>query len=102
MNRYYELLLAPGERSAMLARLQQAILRHPESTLATIQAPTLLLWGVQDSLIPFANAQDYLRAIPHSRLVALPGAGHVPQEEIPATSVAEVTKFLDERNDREE
>jgi pimeloyl-ACP methyl ester carboxylesterase len=54
----------------------------------------LLLWGEQDGMIPFANARDYLRAMPHAQLVALPGLGHVPFEEAPAESLPPVLAFL--------
>lgn len=95
VTRYYELLRAPGVRVALLDRLRQAILTPPEPMLRTITAPTLLLWGTQDSLIPIANAQDYLRAMSDVRLVTLPGVGHLPMEEAPEASLREVLAFLD-------
>jgi pimeloyl-ACP methyl ester carboxylesterase len=52
------------------------------------------LWGEQDALIPIANAQDYLRALPTAKLVTLPGVGHVPQDEAPAMSLAPLVTFL--------
>jgi pimeloyl-ACP methyl ester carboxylesterase len=91
------MMLAPGVRRAILDRTAQVMLRDPRETLARIQAPTLLLWGEKDAMIPFANSADYLRAIPNARLVALPGLGHVPFEEDPDTSLAPVRAFLDER-----
>ena len=45
-------------------------------------------------MIPVANAADYQRAMPQARLVALPGVGHLPQEEAAAASLAEVAAFL--------
>ena len=62
--------------------------------LQRIQAPTLLLWGEKDAMIPLANAQDYLRAIPNVKLVVVPGVGHVPHEETPAESLPAVQAFL--------
>lgn len=95
VTRYYELLRAPGVRVALLDRLRQAILVPPEPLLRTITVPTLLLWGTQDSLIPIANAQDYLRAMPQARLVTIPGVGHLPMEEAPAVSFRALRAFLD-------
>jgi pimeloyl-ACP methyl ester carboxylesterase len=94
VTRYYDLLLAPGVRAAMLARMQQSVLVEPTPLLSRIEAPTLLLWGKKDRMIPFANSVDYLHAIPHSRLVSFPELGHVPHEEDPATSLAPVLTFL--------
>lgn len=93
LTRYHDLLLAPGAREAMLARMAQTVLVDPLPLLRTITAPTLLLWGERDAMIPFANSADYLNAIPNSRLVALPGVGHLPQEEAPG-SIAAVQAFL--------
>jgi pimeloyl-ACP methyl ester carboxylesterase len=94
LDRYWDMMLATGNRRAMLARMQQVLLHDPAPILKTIQAPTLLLWGEQDGMIPFSNAQDYLRDMPHAELVALPGLGHVPFEEAPEKSLPPVLLFL--------
>jgi pimeloyl-ACP methyl ester carboxylesterase len=94
VTRYRDLMLAPGVRAAILARMGQVILHDPAPTLARIQAPTLLLWGEKDGMIPIANAADYLRNLPNATLVRLPGLGHVPFEEDPATSLVPVARFL--------
>ena len=96
LQRYRDMMLAPGVRSAMLARMAQLRLEPPEPILRRIQAPTLLLWGERDAMIPFSNAADYLKAIPHCRLVALPSIGHVPQEEAPEASSVPMMEFLGE------
>ena len=94
LTRYRDMLLAPGVRTAILARMGQVILRDPAPTLARIQAPTLLLWGENDNMIPISNAADYLRDMPHATLVRLPALGHLPFEENPADSLAPVALFL--------
>lgn len=94
VERYYDLLLAPGNRGAMLARLSQTVLEDPLPILRRIETPTLLLWGQQDRLIPYSNAQDYLHAMPNAVLVSFEDLGHVPQEESPAESLAPLMRFL--------
>ena len=74
-TRYYDLMRAPGVRDAMIARMQQSIRFDPVERLRTIRAPTLLLWGEEDRMIPFTNAADYEKAIPDATLVPLPGVG---------------------------
>jgi len=74
--------------------MEQTILVQPEPLLATITAPTLLLWGEKDGMIPIANAADYLKALPNATLARLPTLGHVPHEEAPAESLAPVLAFL--------
>ena len=94
LTRYHDLMLAPGVRPALIARLEQSALPDPKPILAHIKVPTLLLWGDQDAMIPVANADDYLRSLPNARLVRIPGVGHLPQEEAPAESVRSVLEFL--------
>lgn len=100
VTRYYELMLAPQSRNAMLDRLRQTVLVDPVPLLSSIQAPTLLLWGEQDAMIPFANAADYERALPHHTLVSFDQVGHLPHEEASARSLVAVQQFLMElKND---
>jgi len=94
VTRYWDFLRAPGVRRAVLARTAQTVLQDPLPLLRKIQAPTLVVWGEKDGMIPIANAADYVAAIPHCTLVKLPDAGHVPQEEIPDRSMAPVLAFL--------
>ena len=96
VQRYYDLLRAPGARLALIHRMQQTILQDPLPRLAAIEAPVLLLWGENDRLIPVANAQDYLAALPNARLTVLPGIGHLPQEEAPDVGLEPVQAFLAE------
>lgn len=94
VTRYHDLVLAPGVRDAMIARMEQGEPVDPEPLLRRIKAPTLLLWGESDRMIPVGNAEDYRRNLPTSTLVALPGLGHVPHEEAPVVSLEPVRSFL--------
>jgi pimeloyl-ACP methyl ester carboxylesterase len=93
-DRYHALMLGPGSRAAMLARMQQTVLTDPVPLLQRIQATTLLLWGQKDVMIPFSNSADYAKALPRSTLAPLPGVGHVPQEEAPQASLKVLRDFL--------
>ena len=92
--RYRDMMLAPGVRGAIVARMGQQVLPDPVPLLARIEAPVLLVWGERDRMIPFANSADYLAALRHATLSAVPGSGHVVQEEAPG-EVAAVRAFLD-------
>ena len=94
VDRLWHLIRAPGVRGALLDRLRGWIPRDPTAFLGRITAPTLLMWGQQDGMIPVANAQDYLKAIAGSRLVTMPGVGHLPQQEAPSESLPAVRDFL--------
>ena len=92
--RYRDMLLAPGVRRAIVARVGQSVLADPEPILRRIRAPTLLVWGEKDALVPVRNAADYAKVLPESDLVSFPDLGHVPQEEAPARSLEPVRAFL--------
>jgi len=94
LDRYYDLIQAPGARQAMLDRMRQTVLVDPRPLLAAIRAPTLLVWGERDAMIPFANSADYLKTLPDARLASFPTAGHLPHEEAAADSLAAVEAFL--------
>jgi pimeloyl-ACP methyl ester carboxylesterase len=94
VQRYQDMLLAPGVRPAVLARMAQTRNRDPLPWLQRLSMPTLLLWGAQDQMIPVANAMDYQRAIPHAQRVVLPGVGHLPHEEQPQGSLQALRDFL--------
>ena len=94
MQRYHDMMLAPGVRTALLDRMRQTRNSDPVVRLQSIKAPTLLLWGEKDAFIPVSNAQDYLKAMPQATLVTLPGVGHVLHEEAPQASVQAVLDFL--------
>jgi pimeloyl-ACP methyl ester carboxylesterase len=94
VSRYYDLMLAPGVRGAILARMQQTVLQDPVPSLATIKAPTLLIWGEKDAFIPIANSNDYLKVMPNAKRVSLPNIGHLPQEEQPSIGLQVLKDFL--------
>ena len=94
MQRYHDMMLAPGVRTALLERMRQTRNSDPVVRLQSIKAPTLLIWGEKDAFIPVSNAQDYLKAMPQAKLVTLPGVGHVLHEEAPQASVQAVLDFL--------
>ncbi|WP_145105123.1 alpha/beta fold hydrolase [Cereibacter sediminicola] len=94
VSRYHDLIRAPGVREALFDRMRQTVLVPPETLLADVRAPTLLLWGEEDAVIPAANAGSYARALRDAQTVLLPRMGHVPQEEGPARSLAPVEAFL--------
>jgi pimeloyl-ACP methyl ester carboxylesterase len=94
LERYRDMMIAPGVRQAILDRMAAHVLVPPEPFLRRIAAPTLLLWGDADRMVPAAHAADYARELRDSRTVVLPGLGHVPMEEDPPRALAPVTAFL--------
>lgn len=80
---------------ASFVRQMQAILASDRSArLAEIAAPTLVLHGTEDPLVPHPNGEVLARGIRGARLVTLPGCGHLPMWECPDALAREVREFL--------
>jgi pimeloyl-ACP methyl ester carboxylesterase len=90
------MLRAPGVRGAILDRSNQTIYSDPVPRLKAIKAPTLLIWGEQDQMIPSSNAQSYAGVLLNSTTVLVPQLGHLLQEEQPEKGLAFVMEFLDQ------
>ena len=95
LNRYFDMLRAPGVRQAIIDRANQTINTDPADRLKRITAPTLLLWGQTDQMIPSDNAKSYELVVPQYKTVVLPKQGHLMQEERPQEALLEVTQFLE-------
>lgn len=98
VDRYYELTLREGNRAALLQRFAQLNAGEYTDRLASLQLPTLILWGGQDRLIPPDNGDAFARDIKGSQLLRFPALGHVPHEEDPAATVRPVQAFLKSHN----
>jgi pimeloyl-ACP methyl ester carboxylesterase len=59
-----------------------------------IQAPTLLLWGRHDRLVPPVYAQEFASRIARSRVEIIEHSGHLPTVEHPETVAGIVERFL--------
>jgi len=63
--------------------LQGARHANLDGLLRRIAAPTLLVWGREDRLVPVRTADRFAQRIADARLVVLDETGHVPQLERP-------------------
>lgn len=89
---YARLNQREGNRHAFVERAR-FIRQSDEAELAPIAAPTLVMWGKDDVLIDVAEAEHF-KKIANSTFVVYEHVGHVPQEEIPERSAADVLRFL--------
>ncbi len=67
-----------------------------EALLPRITAPTLLIWGDRDYMVPLHYGQAMARLLPHARLAVGRGLSHVPFFERPAAFHRLVADFLEE------
>ena len=94
IDRYYEITQRAGNRKAVRARFTQLTVGSDPTRIKQIQAKTLVIWGVQDRLIPPENGALFVRDVVGAKLVQFDDLGHVPHEEDAARTVAAVIDFL--------
>ncbi|HEX7777321.1 MAG TPA: alpha/beta hydrolase [Parvibaculum sp.] len=95
ISRYYDLNLYDGNRKATGIRFRtpgndEAVAEK----LGAIKAPTLVMWGDKDPLIPVGTAAEFAKRIPGAKVVVYTDVGHIPMEEVPEKSAADVDAFL--------
>ena len=64
-----------------------------ESRIGGLATPSLIVWGGQDHMINPAAAQIFHGLLPHSQVIVMPGAGHLPMLEQPEQSAADYIQF---------
>ncbi|MFP2929699.1 alpha/beta fold hydrolase [Pyxidicoccus sp. 3LG] len=97
VDRYHALLLREGNRLATRLRLRNTADDGLWRKLGELRVPTLILWGGKDTWILPAYGERFERDIPGSRRVVYPELGHVPMEEDPVRTAADVRRFLEEQ-----
>ena len=95
VTRYYDLTLYDGNRRATGIRFR--LPPNDEDVakkLGTIKAPTLILWGDKDGLIPVEYAGEFAKRIEGSKVLIYSNVGHIPMEEVAEKSAVDVQNFL--------
>jgi pimeloyl-ACP methyl ester carboxylesterase len=88
-------MIEANDRAGLAAALR-AMAARPDSAalLPTIAVPTLVIVGAEDGLTPPSDAQAMHAAISGSRLIQIPGAGHLANLEAPDQFNQAVQEFL--------
>lgn len=81
--------------SPMMRRILSKVVNEDlTDRLPLISAPTLLIWGENDTATPIADAKKMSRLIPGSGLVSFPGCGHYSFLDNPIQFRAVLSSFL--------
>ncbi len=94
---YCRPLRIPGTIPHLLQILRRlpADLQKLRSEFAAIaDVPTLLIWGGKDGVVEIESGEELRRHFRHAQLVVLPGAGHLPYEEVPEQFNGPLIDFL--------
>ena len=77
-----------------IAQMDQRYTDEIEPLYGSVRAPTQILWGEEDRWIPVERGEKLHRLIPGSRLLRVPRAGHLVQEDAPEAIIAALLDFL--------
>jgi len=98
MDRYYELIMREGNRTALrdifIELEEQAGDPTIDDEIPDIKVPTMVIWGDKDIWTPYAYIENWKKDLPSAKYVVYKGVGHVPMEEIPEQSVKDAEAFL--------
>ena len=92
----YEYLFVAGPRRT-LATAQAALADPIEEKLPLVTAPTLVVRGSHDAIVPQRWAEEMTRLLPDGRLVVVPGAAHAVNYNSPRELVRLVQAFVAEK-----
>lgn len=65
--------------------------------LPQLQMPTLIVWGIEDRVIPYSHARDAIAFVQDGSLELIPNCGHLPRVEQPKRFVSTLEEFLSEQ-----
>ncbi len=92
----HELALAASRNYALHTRIFRELLAGPtalEEMVAGLATPTLIVWGDRDRVLDVSGAAILRRSLPNSRLVIMPGLGHLPMLETPRRTAVDYRAF---------
>jgi pimeloyl-ACP methyl ester carboxylesterase len=89
-------LLIKQQAPAAIRGATMRMMHRPDSsaTLQSLNVPTLIVVGEEDTLTPVAEAQRMADAIATAELVVIPRAGHLSNIEQPQSFNAALNGFL--------
>lgn len=69
--------------------------------LGTVQTPTLVVHGTDDPIIPFANAQLMVQALPNARLYTAATEGHLFMQDRDSAAIRAIDEYVSADDHRE-
>jgi pimeloyl-ACP methyl ester carboxylesterase len=98
----YKLAQLPNFTDATLASVRNAVGATGQrevllDRLPHLQMPTLMVWGIEDRLLPYSQAKDAVALVQDGSLELISNCGHLPHVERPERFVSALRQFLTQR-----
>jgi pimeloyl-ACP methyl ester carboxylesterase len=100
VDEIWERMKSPEHRRALLRNAQYLAkidMAFP-GQLGSIVAPTLIVWGREDAIIPVSDAERFAGLIPHADVLTLSRCGHAVTLEKPESLCDAILSFLGEED----
>ena len=95
IDRYWELARREGNRNAATILLTAGDIPDQHLELKHLDKPAFVMWGANDPLVPVEDAHKFHRDLPSSTLVIYEDLAHIPFEEDPDRTLADLRRFLE-------
>jgi pimeloyl-ACP methyl ester carboxylesterase len=82
----------PRERYVHMAHSDKGL----KQRIHRVQAPSLLVWGQDDRLVPLTYADEFARRLPRARIEIVKAGGHAPHLDQPQATAELVRAFLEQ------
>ncbi len=99
VERYVDMARGPGHREILMSLMAKHYDEEAATpkALAMIRVPVLIMHGDSDKLIPVAAGHKFAQSIPDATLIIYEKTGHIPMEQIPDRSAADLKAWLKEK-----
>ena len=96
VDEVFEIVNNRNKAMKVVVTAKSAIRHNVENKLKDISAPTLLIWGKQDTITPHYVGEKFHELLPNSRLEFIDKCGHAPMMEHPTHFNLLLLDFLKE------
>ncbi|WP_372654503.1 alpha/beta fold hydrolase, partial [Halobacteriovorax sp.] len=95
LERFYDLFNLEGNFDKYM-RVFENIMKLKDHTpdLTKLKTPTLLIWGEEDSWIPFKQSKLWKRDVSNLTFIPLDKVGHTPQLEVPQSTIKSILNYI--------
>jgi class 3 adenylate cyclase len=90
-HRYFRTAITPGQ---FRLQVEQNAAADISAALPLVQAPALVIHGVDDRWIPIGHSEYLANLLPHARLLAIPTGDHLPFADAGLQVAVEIQEFV--------